>query len=248
VLDPFEIWLMVVLVVGLTLGGYILYKFLGQGAGTLLGGVLGGAISSTATTVSYARQANGDVRAARTAAIVIMIASTVSFIRVLAATAVVSPEFFVTVLPSVSILMVLTLLPSAFLWFRSRREPGQMPEQRNPTQLKSAVVFGLMYAVVLAGLAAAKFYLGGRGLYLVAGLSGLTEMDALTLSTARMSQQVDPTDFADLWRLIVVAAMANMLSKAVLAGALGGWRLLGRMAVLFLLPLAGGAAILAFWP
>ena len=91
-LNPFEIWLMVVLIVGMSLGGYILYKFLGRDAGTLLGGVLGGAISSTATTVSYARGARDDAAAARTAAVVIMIASAVSCLRVLAAVAVVAPK------------------------------------------------------------------------------------------------------------------------------------------------------------
>ena len=59
-LNPFETWLMVVLIVGLSLGGYIIYKFFGRDAGILLGGILGGAISSTATTVSYARSARGD--------------------------------------------------------------------------------------------------------------------------------------------------------------------------------------------
>ena len=104
-LNPFEIWLMVVLIVGLGLGGYIFYKFFGRDAGTLLGGVLGGAISSTATTVSYAQGARGDPTAARTAAVVIMIASTVSCLRVLVAVAVVSladsPQFSLAVLAPV---------------------------------------------------------------------------------------------------------------------------------------------------
>jgi uncharacterized membrane protein (DUF4010 family) len=245
VLNPFEIWLMVVLVVGLSLGGYILYKFLGREAGTLLGGVLGGAISSTATTVSYARQAWGDPSMRQTAAIVIMIASTVSFLRVLTAVAVVSRGFFLHVLPPVSLLMVLTLLPAAVLWFRRPHEDGPMPVPKNPTQLKSAVVFGAMYGLVLLALAAAKLFAGGQGLYVVAGLSGLTEMDAITLSTARLAE-TDRTVAAEGWRLIVLALMANMAAKTVLGGLLGGWRLLGRLALLFLLPLAGGAALLAW--
>ena len=79
-----EIWLMVVLIVGLSLGGYIIYKFFGRNAGILLGGILGGAISSTATTVSYARGTRDDPLGARTASIVIMIASTVMYVRMLA--------------------------------------------------------------------------------------------------------------------------------------------------------------------
>lgn len=243
VLNPFEIWLMVVLIVGLSLGGYILYKFLGQDAGILFGGILGGAISSTAITVSTSRQVRGDPLAARTAAIVIMIASTVSCLRVLIAVAIVSPAFLATVAPAVLVLMGLTLAPSVALWFRHRHQPGQMPVQENPTELKSAIVFGVMYAVVLFALAAAKFHFDSGGLYVVAGLSGLTEMDAITLSTARLSL-TDPMVAGDGWRMIVLAIMANMFSKACLAGILGGRRLLIRMCVLFLIPLTGGVILL----
>ena len=185
-LNPFEIWLMVVLIVGLGLGGYIFYKFFGRDAGTLLAGVLGGAISSTATTVSYAR-ARGDAAATRNAAVVIMIASTVSCLRVLVAVAAVtltdSPQFFV--LPPRLRVGAPDAAALAGVVDAARRQPASMPEQQNPTHLKSALVFGLMYAVVLLALAAAQHYAGGGGLYAVAGLSGLTEMDAITLSTAR---------------------------------------------------------------
>lgn len=247
VFNPFETWLMVVLIVGMSLGGYIVYKFLGRNAGILLGGVLGGVISSTATTVSYSRRAGGDLLHLRTAAIVILIASTVVYARVLTEIAVVAPDFLRTAAFPVAMLMVLTLLPAMAVWFRVRRQPAEMPEQENPTQLKSAVVFGLMYALVLFALAAAERYVGGEGLYAVALLSGLTDMDAITLSTARMSR-TDPAIAADGWRLIVAAAMANLGFKSGLAGMLGGWRLLVRIAILFAIPAIGGAALLLFWP
>jgi uncharacterized membrane protein (DUF4010 family) len=244
VFNPFETWLMVVLIVGLSLGGYISYKFAGEDVGILFGGILGGAVSSTATTVSYAREARRDPAAARTAAIVVMIASTVSFLRVMAAVAVVSPSFLVSVAPPALLLMLLSLLPAAALWLGHRRQPATIHRPENPTELKSALVFGVMYAAVLFGLAVAKYFFQSRGLYVVAWISGLTEMDAVTLSTARLAT-TDPTVAADGWRLIVVAAMANMVSKTTLAGILGGWRLLVEMALLFLAPLAGAAVILA---
>ena len=97
-----------------------------------------------------------------------------------------------------------------------------MPVQQNPSEFgphwSSASCRGVLFA-----LAAAKAWLGDRGLDAVAGLSGLTEMDAITLSTARLSI-TDAMIATDGWRLIVLAVMANIFSKAVLAGILGGWR------------------------
>jgi uncharacterized membrane protein (DUF4010 family) len=244
VLNPFEIWLMVVLVVGVSLGGYLLHKFAGEDVGIWLGGILGGAVSSTATTVSYARNACGDPDATRTAAIVVAIASTISFVRVMAEVAVVDAGFLLTVAGPALVLMVLTLVPVAVSWFHHRRRPATVHRSENPTELRSAVLFGLMYAAVLFGLAGAKYFFQSRGLYVVAWISGLTEMDAVTLSTARLAT-TDVTVAADGWRLIVVAAMANMVSKSALAGILGGWRLLVEITCLFLVPLAGAAALLA---
>ena len=247
VFNPYETWLMVVLIVGMSLGGYIAYKFLGRDTGILLGGVLGGAISSTATTVSYSRPTRGGPLGTRTAMIVILIASTVVYVRVLIEVAVISRELLKVVAAPVGVLMGLTLVPALVMWFRVRRHSAQMPEQKNPTQLKSAVVFGLMYALVLLALAAGKEYFGRQGQFAVAALSGLTDMDAITLSTARMSLR-DPSVVIGGWRLIVVAALANVVFKLGIAGVLGGWRFLARLAVLFSIPLAGGVALLLFWP
>jgi uncharacterized membrane protein (DUF4010 family) len=246
VLNPFETWLMVVLIVGMSLGGYIAYKFMGRDAGILLGGVLGGAISSTATTVSYSRQARSNSVAVHTAAIVIMIASTIVFIRVLIEIAVVAPEFLPVATPPIAILMVLTMIPALAAWYRVRRQPAEMPEQKNPTQLTSAVFFALMYSAVLLALAVVKQYAGENALYGVAFLSGLTDMDAITLSTARMAR-ADPLFAADAWRLLIVAALANLIFKTGIVALLGHRRLMLRVLLMFAIPIAGGALLLAFW-
>ena len=94
VLNPFEIWTMVVLIVGISLSGYLIYKFFGRDAGILLGGILGGAISSTATTLSYAKRSRTTPDGIQVAALVIVVASTVVFLRVMLEIAVVSPQHF----------------------------------------------------------------------------------------------------------------------------------------------------------
>ena len=247
VFNPWKTWLMVVLIVGMSLGGYIVYKFLGRDAGILLGGILGGAISSTATTVSYSRMARGKREITHVAAIVVMVASTVVFVRVLIEIAVVSPRFLSTSVIPITALMLMTAIPAILMWYRVRKQPSQMPEQENPTQMKSALVFAAMYAIVLVALAAAKTHMGIRALYVVSALSGLTDMDAITLSTADLANS-DAAILADGWRLIVVAALANLVFKAVMVGMLGGRRLFFEVTMLFGIPMVGGILLLLYMP
>ncbi len=120
------------------------------------------------------------------------------------------------------------------------------PTHSNPTQLRPALLFGAAYALVLLALAWTKQSLGNAGMFTVAGLSGLTEVDALTLSTARMA--VDhQTIMADGWRLVLFGTLTNFVSKAAIAAALGGRQFAARVAACFLPPAAIGAALLLWW-
>jgi uncharacterized membrane protein (DUF4010 family) len=247
VLNPRQIWWMVVLIVGISLGGYIIYKFFGEHAGIVLGGILGGVISSTATTVSYAKRAADAPQSSGLAAIVILIASTVVFLRVLLEIAVVAPSFLLTAGLPISLLLVVLAALSAVIWFRGRKEPSALPEQENPSELKSALLFGLIYAVVLFAVAAAKERFGNRGLYVVAGLSGLTDVDAITLSTAELVG-VGRLSADHGWRLIVVALMSNLVFKAAAIAVLAHRRLFTKVALLYGVAFAAGALLLSLWP
>lgn len=251
VLNPREIWLMVVLIVGITLAGYACYKLFGRRAGLLLGGVLGGAISSTATVASYARRTRQQPEGAVNSLIVIGIASAVVFVRVLIEISVVSREFLPKAIAPLSILGAATLLPALMAWVRAARESQPLPEQQNPTELKAALVFAGIYAAVTFALAAAKEWMGPQGLYVVAVLSGLTEMDAITLSTARLVEHSEAASALapeTAWRLIAVAAMSNLVFKGMMAAALGNRKLAGMVAGAFAVPLLVGAALLVAWP
>ncbi len=295
VIRPWNVWLMVVLIVGISLAGYIVYRFFGANAGILLGGLLGGAVSSTATTVTYARMARAGPPAAQAAAVVILLASGVMYVRVLIESAVVSPEFAKTVAAPALIVLAATLLLGLLLWWQMGREARRhrpasslstdpaaaaagaaptaaaaaasmsagaktaarddaeaataaapSPKHSNPTQLRPALLFGAAYALVLLALAWTKQSLGDAGMFTVAGLSGLTEVDALTLSTARMA--IDhPTIMADGWRLVLLGTLTNFATKAAIAAALGGRQFGVRIVLCFLPPVAVGAALLAWW-
>lgn len=240
--NPFEIWLMVVLIVGISLTGYIVYKFVGRRSGMLLGGLLGGVISSTATTVSYARRTALYPGSELTSVLVVVLAATVVYVRVLVEVSVVTPRFLALAAAPVGAMLGATIVPAVVLWFRVENQRNRMPEQGNPTELKSALFFGAMYSLVLLGLAASQHY-GGQGLYGVAWLSGVANMDAITLSTSRMvaREQIDP----ELgWKLIVSALLSNLGSKVLLAALLGGRSLCWLLALCFALPAAVGTVLL----
>jgi len=243
VLNPFRIWLMVVLIVGISLAGYVAYKLLGVRAGAWAAGVLGGLISSTATTVSVARRSAQAPGSAQLSAFVILVASAIVFLRVGILIGATAPAFLRTaLLPLLAMFLVLVLVG----WSNLRGPDGRagpLPEQGNPTELRSALVFGLLYAVVLLAVAAANAAFGDQGLYLAAVLSGLTDMDAITLSIAQLvsADEVAP---ATGWRLIMVAAMANLAFKTGVVAMLGDRRLLRRVAIGFGVAGAVGGGLL----
>jgi uncharacterized membrane protein (DUF4010 family) len=244
VLNPPQIWLMICLIVGISLIGYIAYKFLGKRAGIALGGILGGLISSTATTVSYARKSVNGPEAVRISTIVVQIASAIVFARVLLVIRVISPTLFAAAERPLLIMMVLMAVLALVVWFWGRRQQDQMPSQENPSELKSALLFGLVFAMVLLATAGAKARFGQGGLYIVAVLSGLTDMDAITVSTAQLvnSHRLVPETG---WRLVLVAALANLVFKGAAVMFLGHRQLLARIGSLYGVGLIVG--ILLLW-
>ena len=122
-----------------------------------------------------------------------------------------------------------------------------MPEQENPAELKSALIFAAIYAAIIFATAAVKEHFGGGALYVVAVVSGLVDVDAVTLSTARLagSQRMD-ADAA--WRVILVASLANVGFKAGAALLLGSAALFMRLAPVLLAAFGAGVALLLFWP
>jgi len=244
VLNPFEIWLMVVLIVGINLLGYLAWKLWGAERGALAGGLLGGMVSSTATTAGYSRRTRSSPGLAPSAAVVVTLAGAVVYGRILAEIGVVAPGFFLRSAGPLAAMLAVFALLAGFLWCRRPTEPE---EPGNPSELRAALLFGLLYALVLLAVAAAKEHFGARGLYTVAVISGLTDMDAITLSTARLVSG-GRVAAEQGWRVILVASLANLGFKTAIVAALGCRPLLRRVAVVFGLAAAAGLLILALWP
>lgn len=247
VLNPREIWWMVVLIVGLNLIGYGAFRLMGARAGTALLGALGGIVSSTATTMSYSRLTRVHEATSRAAVVIVWIASGMVFVRVLVEIGAVAPGLLPVAAGPLALMLVVFVIGARVVW-SSAATPGESPLQpTNPSELKPAVLFAGLYAVVLFAIAAAQDVLGNSGLFAAAAISGLTDIDAITLSTAQLvSRQLVDADTG--WRLILVATMSNMVFKYGLVVSLGSRALARPLAALFTVAIAAGAALIVFWP
>lgn len=246
-LNPNNIWLMVVLIVGIGLIGYFIYKFVGNKAGVLLGGILGGLISSTATTVSYSRMSRGSEAISKLAAFVILTASAVSLVRVMIEISVVAPssfKYFIFPLGAELLAMIILVI---ILFFRNRKEKAEMPTQKNPAELTGALIFALLYGGISFISAFVRDKFGNEALYLVSIVSGLTDLDAITLSTAKMTEQKS-IEASLGWRLILVATLANLVFKGGMAIVMGNRQLGKLVGSLFAILIITGILIILFWP
>lgn len=229
-LNPYEIWTIVVLVSGMSLAGYLAIRTIGLRYGTPLLGVFGGLVSSTATTLVYARHGREHPDMQRTAITVITIANLMLLVRLAVATAIIAPGMLAALLPILGAGLLAGLIALAFGKTRPAQDGASpMPDLKNPTELRTALTFAAIYAVVLLTTAWLTDIAGTAGLYAVALASGLTDVDAITLSSLRMFNLGDLAS-AQAITAIVLAIIANTIFKLGLILAVGGRALFGRCA------------------
>jgi uncharacterized membrane protein (DUF4010 family) len=149
--------------------------------------------------------------------------------------------------PPILVLAAAMAAGAVVLWVRTREHAAAPAEGQQPADLKTAFSFAALYVVVLLAVAFVNERMGTKGLYLVSAVSGLTDVDAITLSVSRLvgSGQIGPEQG---WRLVVVGALSNLAFKGGVASVLGDAHLRRYVLTLFGLQLRAGAALLAFWP
>jgi len=220
VLNPFKIWLMVVFISGISFLGYVAIKIVGPQQGIGITGLLGGMVSSTAVTLSFSERSNREPELSKPFVLAITVAWTVMFARVLIEVSVVNPALLGQVWLPIAAAGLIGLLYCGYLYFAQRTAEKGDVKFSNPFDLMSAIKFGLLYALVLLISRAAQMYLGDMGLYLSSVISGLADVDAITLSMSELSRTgVLGMDKASL--AIVLATMSNTLVKgsiAIIAG------------------------------
>jgi uncharacterized membrane protein (DUF4010 family) len=250
VFNPFEAWTLVVLIVAINLLGYVALRLVGSGAGSWLAGLLGGMVSSTATTISYANLSKGISGFGASAALIILVASTVVYPRIAVELGVVAPGLVADVAWPAAVFSALLLALAGILHFRQdSRGTAQeaLEEQTNPARIRAALAFAALYVLIIFAVEWARDFIGEQAVFGVAFVSGLTDVDALTLSVGQsFSRGQIGADNA--WRAIFLASLSNLMFKTGAACVLGSAEL-RRVMLSF-----GGAAILAgfaivlFWP
>jgi uncharacterized membrane protein (DUF4010 family) len=248
VFNPFTAWFLVVLIVGINLVGFVAFRLVGTRAGGWIAGLVGGLVSSTATTFSYAGMSKQQRDFAPVAALVILVASTVVYGRVLLELAVVAPGLVGSMAgPALAFSAVLLGLSAIVFRAFGRESVMDLPERDNPARMSQALTFAALYVLILFAVAAARAQVGDEAVYAVAFISGLTDVDALTLSIAQLYSGGQATGF-DAWRAIFLATLSNLLFKFVAAALLGSPELRRWMLGTGAVALPAGISLLIFWP
>ncbi|RIW15229.1 MgtC/SapB family protein [Algoriphagus lacus] len=213
VLNPKEIGWVIILTSGLGLVGYILTKFLGPKKGILLGGIVGGLVSSTAVTWVYAKKSKENENLAASCATAILAASSIMFIRVLIWTFIFNQTLFNRLLPAISLVFLSAIGITLYIYFR--RQTKQLNEAeiplKKPLDLKGAMIFGAIYTVILLVVSYANENLGESGTLISSAIAGFSDIDAITISVSKLSGLKLDLGIASL--AILIAAISNTLVK-----------------------------------
>ncbi len=236
-------WMMVVRISGVGFAGYVLMRLLGARSGLILTSLLGGIASSTATTLAFSRRSREDPAHAESYAMAVALACTVMLPRLLVLLLLVSPDLAASMVPAFALMALPGLLTAGLIAWRQRGNAGTPDPAAvgNPLSLSTAIKFALLYSAITFGVKAIAHYGHLRsGLLPLSFVSGLTDLDAISLSVAENlnSAQVGLGLAA---QAILVAAIANSVVKGVLAVWLGRGALRGYVAVLMACTVAAGA-------
>lgn len=245
-INPFKTWLVVVAVSAVSYGSYLLQKLRQGSGGLLLAALAGGAYSSTVTTVVMARR-SAEGATPRLFSGAILMASGVMYLRLMAFLALFNFALLLRLWPAFSALAALALL-GGWLWSRSGPPPeaGKHSDYRppNPLEIGAAVLFALLFIAMLVATRLAAQYLGSAGVYTLAAVMGVSDVDPFIMGITQSTPQLTPLPVAG--SAILIAVAGNNVAKGVYACMLGA-RAAGRQSLGFLLALAALGLLPLLW-
>ncbi len=214
VLNPYKIWLIVVFISGIGFVGYFLMKIFGAKSGTGLTGILGGLVSSTAVTVTMSNRSKKSCDILYPALFATTIANSIMFLRILVEVFAVNRMLISDLLAPMVCMMATGAAVSLYFW--NKKVPSRVDvEVEDPFRLSPALKFGIFFAFILVVSKVASLYLGDVGVYATSLISGLADVDAITLSMATLAgTEITPDIAVDA---IVLAAVSNVVTKTGIA-------------------------------
>ncbi len=243
-LNPYEIWWMVVLIASISFIGYFFMKLAGAKKGVMLTALTAGMASSTALTLHFSKLSRQQGEMKDLLAAGILVACGTMFPRVVLVAVLINPTLFNGLIIPMTVMSLLTFSAAAIIWHQGTTyQPRTLAHLNNPLELKQALFFGvLLVIVILLGKVSIHFF-GEMGIYLLAAVSGIADVDSINLALSRMSISEFSLDVAVLG--IVIASSSNTLFKAFLAVFIGGSSMIMRI----LLPLlfVGIAGLVTAW-
>lgn len=221
VLNPFTLWLLTVTIAAISFAGYVAIRVAGPSRGILFAGAAGGLASSTALTLSFARFAADAPESARQLTAGATIAGALSLIRVLVIGAVMAPVLLIPLAIALAP-AILVMLAASFLIVRRGSDKQGAPDLQleNPFEVGEVLRFGALLGAVIVVSKVLVDRIGQTMLFAVAAVSGLMDLDAITLSTARMAGT--SVDLITAVAAILIAVVVNLVTKVVLAFTAGG--------------------------
>jgi uncharacterized membrane protein (DUF4010 family) len=245
-LVPRTVGLMVVVLSGVSLAGYLLVKVLGNRAGWALAGGLGGLASSTATTLSFstrARDGGGQVPAL---AVGVILASTVLYARGATVVALLDRSLAAHLAPRLAVLFAVGLLFAAVQYRRQKRESGEAMSLGNPVELGRAVMLALIFAIVIVVARVAQERMGTAGLWAVGAVGGLVDVDSVAVAAARVRQHAQTTLDAAAGAYLL-ATVSNLVFKGVAVVVTAGGEMARRVLPAFAALAVATGVMLLVW-
>jgi uncharacterized membrane protein (DUF4010 family) len=245
-LNPYWIWWMVVLICTLSFIGYFAIKFAGNRAGTLLTAIFGGLASSTAVTLSFAQFAR-EHSAKQLFMGGVLFASSIMFIRVIIEVSVVNRALLSTIWIPLAVMFILVIAGGLWLWKHQSNDssdPEQKINLKNPFQLGMAIKFGALLALILLLSEAVKDLFGDAGIYTLAIVSGLMDVDSITLSLSKMALGDLNPDTASIG--IILASATNTLVKGLIFAFLVGLKESMKLILLILFAIIPGLLVAGY--
>jgi len=217
VINPREIGWVILLTSGLGFIGYVLVRIFGAGKGILMSGIIGGLVSSTAVTWVFSRKSREEPSLAINCAIAILAASSIMVIRVLIWVLIFNKDLMKNFYLPIGIVFLGAIGVTLYFYFqekKSQQTDAEIPLGK-PLNLVGALIFGLLYTVIIFAVAYASDTFGNKGIYITSGIGGLSDIDAITISVSKLSR--DGISVLTAQNAILIATLANTIVKIGIA-------------------------------